>query len=517
MPSRRNNITPWFQAVLLCLGGACAGDQTASVNDAADGFDDSSAVDQSSTDSLSTDSTSTDQVGDPAPSSPVIEPTSGSGFGHFVLRVDVSQLDVAADEVLAVRVGDIATYQPQVAEDGWLEVTVQGGPPGEAAVVLETGGDSIELPTPFTYLPPNDPVFERMTAIGASLTQGVQRGVPSFSGGLMSPPGQLARQAGAFFPMPLLVPGLFPQITPSHVSPPPRCDTPGVAGFIRDAVPEILEGLEDENGVVGAHVGRIDPNIMVHNLAVGNSGIATLLTPPDPDDLAATLLSYFVLEPYRPLLTPLQYSQFDRLVELEPTLIMSTDLYGNDIIGASVGLGSNPSEQVLIDAIDDVVDALAGTGAQVFLSNLPMPSTLPRAGTRLARAIEEGDQSRIDSINETDRLAGVANTALQDAADGHPNVHVVDTTELVDRLIREGVVTEQGVMTATKFGGLVGLDGLHFTDTGYALLANLFAEAINDTLGTTVPLIDIESVALADVDSPWALREAGVDVDACNE
>ena len=451
------------------------------------------------------------------PGLPAIDPISGSGFGHFVLRIDTASVDIGVTEVVAVTVGDIATYDLNVAADGWLEVTVQGGPPGEAAVVLETDSETIEMPAKLVYDPPVDPVFDRMAAIGASLTQGVQRATPSLHGGLMSPPSQLARQAGAFFPMPLLVPGLFPQMAPSDVSPPPDCATPDVVGFIVSALPEIVDKLKDENRVARAYLGRVDPDIRVQNLAVGNAGIATVLVPPPPTDIAAILLSYFVLEPYTELLQPIEYSQFDRLIEIEPTLIMSTDLYGNDIIGASIGLGANPTDDVMTAAVDEVVDALAGTGAQVFLSNLPMPSLLPTAATRMEDAISAGDEDTVASLQETDRMAGVANSALQAAADRHDNVHVVDTTDTIDRLVTEGIVTENGTLTVSKFGGLVGLDGLHFSDSGYAMLANLFAEAINETLGTNVPLIDIATVAETDVDTPWALEAEGIDVDACNE
>ena len=68
---------------------------------------------------------------------------------------------------------------------------------------------------------------------------------------------------------------------------------------------------------------------------------------------------------------------------------------------------------------------------------------------------------------------------------------------------------------AERFGGIVGLDGVHFTDTGYAFLANLFIAEINQVLGTDVPAISLAPVLAMDPESPAALRAAGVAVDEC--
>jgi len=52
-----------------------------------------------------------------------------------------------------------------------------------------------------------------------------------------------------------------------------------------------------------------------------------------------------------------------------------------------------------------------------------------------------------------------------------------------------GVVYTTGFIT----GGLVGLDGIHRTDLGYAVLANAFIEAINAAYGSAIPLADLHS------------------------
>ncbi|MCL4558087.1 MAG: hypothetical protein M1491_05580 [Deltaproteobacteria bacterium] len=55
-------------------------------------------------------------------------------------------------------------------------------------------------------------------------------------------------------------------------------------------------------------------------------------------------------------------------------------------------------------------------------------------------------------------------------------------------------------------GGLSSLDDAHSTTTGYAIIAGLFVQTIDDTLGTHVPLPDLSSVLVGDPLSPPALE-----------
>ncbi len=71
------------------------------------------------------------------------------------------------------------------------------------------------------------------------------------------------------------------------------------------------------------------------------------------------------------------------------------------------------------------------------------------------------------------------------------------------------------VLTTDMLGGLIGLDGLHYTATGYALVATMFALSINEQIGGDVLLPDAEAVLAADPNSPAALAAAGLDPAAC--
>jgi hypothetical protein len=57
---------------------------------------------------------------------------------------------------------------------------------------------------------------------------------------------------------------------------------------------------------------------------------------------------------------------------------------------------------------------------------------------------------------------------------------------------------------------LLSLDTMHFSDTGYAVLANVFLEEINATLGTNVPLVELAPINASDAYSVEALQAAGI-------
>ena len=46
-------------------------------------------------------------------------------------------------------------------------------------------------------------------------------------------------------------------------------------------------------------------------------------------------------------------------------------------------------------------------------------------------------------------------------------------------------------------------------------MANIFIEAINETLDTNVPLIDLAEVFAQDYATPDAMRARGLDIDQC--
>ena len=65
-------------------------------------------------------------------------------------------------------------------------------------------------------------------------------------------------------------------------------------------------------------------------------------------------------------------------------------------------------------------------------------------------------------------------------------------------------------LTIDPLHGLLSLDSMHFSDTGYAQLANGFIDEMNKVLGTRIPEVDAVAVHGQDPYSVQALRTAGL-------
>ena len=459
-----------------------------------------------------------------------VNPGEGPGSGYFEVRVDSPT--TPADRVTAVRFGQQLALEPRPLGPNAVSVLVQGAPSaGPAPVAIETEMGTVVLDVAFTYSGPRSDHFARVVAIGASLSQGVQNGVPTFHGGLMSPPAQLARQLGGYFPLPLLIPGFLREISVDDIGPAPACLPPDIVAHVTESAFEVLEVLSQ-----GYDAARSDPDITVANLAVGGSKLKTVLEGPAEEDFAGNFLGRLVLEPYT--IGPIERAQLEHLEDRQPTLIVSTDLYGND--AAASLLQGDVIDPSLITPFEDfdadltaLVERLVATGAQVFLANMPRPSLLPLTSTKRQRMIDAAVAEAIDAgddpvaaaaaeaeaeaaIAETDMRTVEMNARLSELADVYLNVHVVDLAATVDEIAEAGLAAGGQALSTKKFGGLLSLDGVHFTDTGYAMVANELIDAINTELGTSVPLVDLDRVVENDAGSPKAIARAGLDVSQCD-
>jgi lysophospholipase L1-like esterase len=450
-----------------------------------------------------------------------VSPESGSATGHYTVTLS---LEVAAAEVTAVHLGGVPAYDLQILDEYTLGVTVQGGPdPGPVSVVVQTADQTVQVDSAFSYDSPADPLFERFYAFGASLTMGVQGGVPTFHGALASPGSVLAVLAGAYLPQPLLNPGLLPTIGPTDIGPPPECEAPSVLDFVTSAALQVIGELSDpETGDFGFQWGRVSPDLMPRNVAIGDSDLADVLYGIPSDDFGQQFLAHLVLDPYGAFGSAVVESQLEVVEQGEPTLVICTDLFGNDVIGALVeGDDIDPARVTPVDELiadmGPLLDRLEATGAEIFLATLPRPSLLPitlsKRESMIAEGMAESDVAAL--IQEIDDLALAMNEALIAEAAGRATVHIVNLAAAVTEQERDGVQIGSETLYLTQFGGLLSLDGVHFSDTGYALVAEQFALAINDALGLDLPMPDLASVHAQD---PWAreaLIKGGLDLEAC--
>jgi hypothetical protein len=75
---------------------------------------------------------------------------------------------------------------------------------------------------------------------------------------------------------------------------------------------------------------------------------------------------------------------------------------------------------------------------------------------------------------------------------------LVDMNTYIKTLAQNGVTINNYNATIVFLGGLFSLDGLHPTNTGYALIANQFITAINTNLKMNLVQVNVSTVAAAD-------------------
>jgi hypothetical protein len=75
---------------------------------------------------------------------------------------------------------------------------------------------------------------------------------------------------------------------------------------------------------------------------------------------------------------------------------------------------------------------------------------------------------------------------------------LADIHSLANQLRSQGVEANGQHLTTAFLGGLFSLDGVHPTNTGYAVIANRFITTLNQTRGTSIPLVNINTVASSD-------------------
>jgi hypothetical protein len=75
---------------------------------------------------------------------------------------------------------------------------------------------------------------------------------------------------------------------------------------------------------------------------------------------------------------------------------------------------------------------------------------------------------------------------------------LVDIYSLINDLAATGVLVGGRTLTTDFMGGLFSLDGVHPTNTGYAIIANEFIKTMNSSLRTNIPLADVVKVSQHD-------------------
>ncbi len=87
---------------------------------------------------------------------------------------------------------------------------------------------------------------------------------------------------------------------------------------------------------------------------------------------------------------------------------------------------------------------------------------------------------------------------------------LVDINALFASIAANGLTVNGVKGTSAFLGGFFSLDGVHPTDTGYAVIANAFIDTMNKAFGKTTPDVDLSATATADPLWPPNIKVQGM-------
>jgi len=364
----------------------------------------------------------------------------------------------------------------------------------------------------------------RLVVVGDSLSAGFQNDSLLDSQQVHGYANLIAQQAQTNLPLPLIsfpgVPNVLELITPGP--PPIVAPLPGVPGD------------------------RENPLVQVSDLAVPGANLHDVLftRPPDPNNLLTTLvlgLPGLLASP------PVALSQVEWAEALSPTTIVAW-VGNNDALRAV--LAADPALLTPVSQFQSdytaLMDRLAATGATLIVANILDVTSVPflTSADKVAQEfglplsvigptlgigpgdfvtpaaftlIEEILMGQIvgplpSSVILTAAQIGQIQTAINSynaviaaEAESH-GAALVDIHGILNLIQAHGVVTNGQRLTTDFLGGVFSLDGVHPTNTGYAIVANAFIKMLNRTFAARIPPLSVERVAQLD---PLILPDSG--------
>ncbi|HWE28291.1 MAG TPA: hypothetical protein VHB97_09830 [Polyangia bacterium] len=421
--------------------------------------------------------------------------------GDFAALGDVDYFTVAGVQVINPR------WSPSS-----VTVTVQGAPkPGRYDIVIR-GKNGITIQhNLFTYDPPPSGIRPTWMAFGASFTQGTESmGIDPHTQ-VLGVSGQIANAAGVFLGLPLFNPQVTTPMQPSDFY--PNCvQIPGTADVTKSLT---TVATSPDTGLFDLRYARLDWTMKNRNVAVGGATVSDILNGVHG---AKALLAHIVNDPdidYSDAISPETTSMIDRVEALDPDIGFTTDLLGNDLDAAVTQ--PDDLDPTMITPIDQItpmlqtmMQRLGKLHGDYFIANMPSLTFVPHVRDLRQRLVDAGkDTTAFDAkAAQIDAATDAYNQALIAAVAPYPNLHIVDFKQYVAD-VKGGVTVAGDRLTVDHWGGLLSLDDLHLTDTGYALYAQKFIDAINAVEHTQIAPIDVAAVHAQDQLAPAKTRPAG--------
>jgi lysophospholipase L1-like esterase len=353
--------------------------------------------------------------------------------------------------------------------------------------------------------------FSRLVVVGDSLSAGFQNDSLLWSQQIHGYAKLVADQARVPLTLPLIA---YPGI-------------PNVLQLV-SANPPVIQNAP------GQSIGRLNPFMQPTDLAVPGATVSDALNT-RPDYKFDNITDFVLGLPG--LLFAKDMTQVEWAEALHPTVVILW-IGNNDVLGSATQ-GTDQYLTSVADfrtSFDTVIQRLAATGAKLVVANLPdptaaayfVPAPIVCAEAQMSCSTScnallglcPGDYVLLPAVEAL--LAGTQTLPLPpsdvlDAAE-FANVHarglafnaiiandaaqyhatLVDIYTLLNQVHASGYNVDGRTLTTFYLGGIFSLDGIHPTNTGYAILANQFISSINASRHTRIPLVDVEEVAEQD-------------------
>jgi len=348
--------------------------------------------------------------------------------------------------------------------------------------------------------------LSRLVIVGDSLSAGFQNGSLLDSQQPHGYAALVAAQAGVPLTLPLIAPPGIPNVLELiSVGPPPN--------IIR---------------APGTSPGRDDIFAQATDLAVpGHNVEDALVTRPGPpiDDLTDLVLGL------PGLLAGVSRSQLEWAEALHPTTILVW-IGNNDVLGAAFAADPSlvtPVAQFRAE-FTELMNRLDATGAALVVANIPDVTVVPALtptediveetglplfvigpivtpqGIALIPSILSNPSSgplpssvvlRAAQAAQIRATVNAYDEIIEDAARKH-GAALVNIHALLHRILVHGFEANGVRLTNEFLGGIFSLDGVHPTNTGYAIVANAFIRALDRNFDAEIPTVDVEKVAASD-------------------
>jgi len=179
-----------------------------------------------------------------------------------------------------------------------------------------------------------------------------------------------------------------------------------------------------------------------------------------------------------------------------PFVTTLPDSFSNPATGQNIGpfiVERHHADGTLhVEPINAKTDYILLTAIDSLEVEVGVPSAYGGTGRPLP------DQFVLDSfeVATARAITGQYNGVIQGIANSHADrIALVDVNSFLNNTAQHGYVTDGIVFTSAFIqGGLFGLDGIHPTAQGYAILANEFIQSINARFGSSIPLVEVSSI-----------------------